>query len=350
MATAAQEAELQALFVLLGDSRSTNAYALAAFTLLVLEHVSTLDFEIEHVWKTKRSWANAFYVRFFALAFRVLSLEPSYGQMRYYTLISVGLFTGHLLTVQTSDAPISSTSQAQAVILSIVIVSVDLVLVARVWILYRRSRIFLWIFLPLIAVELVGILVVGILQVEPLNEYIHAGRFLTGCYSTGTDISLAPQAARTKTSILVVPRLFVAYAVAPTVISFLMFVMTLYKCGTAMIALRPGRTPIFAMFLRDGLLWFLIACSVVGFVIWSRGRPSLVQLSILPNTAITSCCAARVLINIKYAVAVDHIHGAGTTLSTVGTSTIGSAPRRLPIHRGQGDSEPWYLKDSTPGM
>jgi hypothetical protein len=36
-----------------------------------------------------------------------------------------------------------------------------------------------------------------------------------------------------------------------------MFLMTLRKCGATILSMGPGRTPVIALFLRDGVFWFL---------------------------------------------------------------------------------------------
>ncbi|KAJ7068843.1 hypothetical protein C8F01DRAFT_1337481 [Mycena amicta] len=279
MATAAQEAQLEALFVLLADSRSTNSFALAGLTLLVkprLRDPTHLENKTELV--KCLLYMGKYHVIWIAqvLSTQTLSLLDSILHVDFCWHLRGHTDNDTLFRPIVSNQAATSFSMcAQSVILSVVVVSADLVLVARVWILYRRSRILLWILLPLVAVELVGILVVSLLQVGPLQEYIHAGK----------DHSL--RAATLSTSIPAVPRLFVAYSIPPMVVAFVMFVMTLYKCATTMVIMGPGRTPLIAMFLRDGVVWFIIvlACCVMEFVIWSRARPSLLQLVITPTTA-----------------------------------------------------------------
>lgn len=42
-----------------------------------------------------------------------------------------------------------------------------------------------------------------------------------------------------------------------------MFVTTLRKCGATILALGSGRTPVIALFLRDGVFWFLaLVCTL----------------------------------------------------------------------------------------
>lgn len=82
--------------------------------------------------------------------------------------------------------------------------------------------------------------------------------------------------------------------------TFAGFILTVYKCISAIGWDRPIRMPITTLFLRDGVMWFLaafcshtlpvsvrhiliiirpIAVMVVSMVIWSSARPSLSQIT-----------------------------------------------------------------------
>lgn len=47
--------------------------------------------------------------------------------------------------------------------------------------------------------------------------------------------------------------------------SFIIFILTMYKCGLTLAANRPFRMPLFEMFLRDGIFWFLAVFGTPGF-------------------------------------------------------------------------------------
>lgn len=87
--------------------------------------------------------------------------------------------------------------------------------------------------------------------------------------------------------------------------------MTLYKCGITLLTLGPGRTPVIALFLRDGVFWFLAlvrklsipqlsarpnnvrkVVSIVEIVLWDKARPTLAQI---PVVYVVRCFAEHVL-------------------------------------------------------
>jgi len=201
-----------------------------------------------------------------------------------------------MLRAEWSDQICQSFLYGEMILSTIIVVSADIILVFRVWILYSRSRRFLYFMVPLIAAEIIAMIVVGVYTVEPLIHYVHVGPVLGGCYS------------------LEVPRLFTFYAVPSFVTAVLMFSLTAYKCGSTLMVLGPRRTPIIAVFMRDGLFWFLtiLVVSVVEIVLWDRARPTLAEIPVIPSTAFIAIIGARVVLNIKH-IASATIPGAATT-------------------------------------
>ncbi|KAJ6468330.1 hypothetical protein C8R45DRAFT_1018342 [Mycena sanguinolenta] len=142
-------------------------------------------------------------------------------------------------------------------------------------------------------------IVVGVYTIAALKQYIHVGPILGGCYY------------------LEVPRLFTFYAVPPFITAVLMFLMTAFKCGSTLMALGTRRTPVIALFMRDGVFWFLaiLLVSIVELVLWHSARPTLAQIPVIPATACIAVISARVLLNIKQ-VASEVARDAVTTMGT----------------------------------
>ncbi|KAJ7272578.1 hypothetical protein B0H12DRAFT_1091173 [Mycena haematopus] len=244
--------ELKELFILLTDARTTNELAVAALTAVVLEHLVNFPDEVNLVWKSRFSISNVAYI-----------------WIRYFTLVVLCIDISFMLRAEWSDQMCQSFLLGEMVLSTIIVVSADAILVLRVWILYGRSRRFLYIMVPLIAAEIIAMITVGVFTVRPLTQYVHVGPLLGGCYS------------------LEVPRLFTFYAVPPFVTAVLMFFMTAYKCGSALMAHGRTETPIIAVFMRDGLFWFLalLVVSIVEIVLWDKARPTLAQIPVVPSTA-----------------------------------------------------------------
>ncbi|KAJ7471481.1 hypothetical protein B0H11DRAFT_1370086 [Mycena galericulata] len=180
----------------------------------------------------------------------------------------------------------------------------------------------LYFLLPLVTVEIITMITVGVLTILPLRDFFHIGPAILGCYS------------------LSVPRYFTFYAVPLVATSFTMFLMTLYKCGHTLLANRGAPMPIIKLFLRDGVFWFLaiFAISFAELLVWARGRPGLAQATVAPATVLNSAIGTRILLNLKRIAAVDTIQNS-TDIPTMelGTiTTIGRAP--------DASSRPWFLR------
>ncbi|KAJ7231124.1 hypothetical protein C8J57DRAFT_1533928 [Mycena rebaudengoi] len=170
---------------------------------------------------------------------------------RYFSLIAVGLDTSGGITC---------------------VVSSHFVLMLRVWILFGRRKWLIWFFTMMAIAEVVVMFVDSLstvatppdreLQFLTKNHYADVPRFLT-------------------TSI--------------------MFVMTLYKCGMTLLRSDHRVMPVWKLFLRDGVVWFLAVFLAGGaeLLIWTSRRESLKQLLIVPALVVYSIVSSRALLNIK---------------------------------------------------
>ncbi|KAJ6581112.1 hypothetical protein B0H19DRAFT_1251358 [Mycena capillaripes] len=323
------------LFGLLVDARTTNelagessnaiphlvisfCFAVAALTIVALEHIANFPEEVINlIWKSRFSISSASYIwiRYFTLL--ALSIDISFMLRAEWSDHQAVSFTGD--TDPTEIIKISpqlpiflirrdgylhynryfSGSHSSLAVCILFCATRLLVTQRRVWILYGRSQKLLYFMVPLIAAEIIAMIAVGVYTIRALEQYVHVGPILGGCYS------------------LQVPRLFTFYAVPPFVTAVLMFSITAFKCGTTLIALGPRRTPVIALFLRDGVFWFLalVLVSVVEIVLWDRARPTLAQIPVVPSTAFIAMISARVVLNIKH-IASNTAMTAATTVET----------------------------------
>ncbi|KAF7349036.1 hypothetical protein MVEN_01425200 [Mycena venus] len=204
--------------------------------------------------------------------------------------------------------------KVQGITSTIVIATVDFVLMLRVWIMYGRPRLFVWLFLFLgisevtimTAVDFVayaqmtgmhpfflvecnnGLVLTGF---DSGTEYVHLGPILPGCYAYN------------------VPRFLTLYAAAPLFVTFIMFAMTIYKCGSTLRQNAHQIMPLWRLFLRDGVLWFLTVFAAAGaaLLIWTMRRSTLKQLLVVPSTVVYSIVASRTLLNIKAIMAEEQV-------------------------------------------
>ncbi|KAJ6485800.1 hypothetical protein C8R45DRAFT_997914 [Mycena sanguinolenta] len=309
MGTPSSLQELQALFGLLRDARTTNELAIAALTVVVLEHLVNFPDEVNLVWKSRFSVSNVAYIG-----------------IRYFTLIVLCIDLSFMLRAEWSDHTCQAFLLGEMVLSTTIVVLADAILVFRVWILYRRSRTLLYVMVPLITAEIIAMLIVGVYTIRPLTDYVHVGPLLGGCYS------------------LEVPRLFTYYAVPPFITAVVMFGMTAVKCGTALMANGRNRTPIMAVFMRDGLFWFLalLLVSIVEIVLWHNGRPTLAQIPVVPSTAFIAIISARVVLNIKQIASTTHVPSTTLAGGTMAVETAFEARRP-----GTVDTAGWANSEDT---
>ncbi|KAJ7723777.1 hypothetical protein B0H16DRAFT_1737045 [Mycena metata] len=176
----------------------------------------------------------------------------------------------------------------------------------RVWILYDKKRWLLYLLVPMIALEIVTMALVSHYTIASVRECWALSWPLVGCYPRGPVGN--------------VPRYFAFYSVPVLVVSMVMFRMTCYKCGKTLLTHGRAQMPIYNMFLRDGVFWFvaIFMTFIPEVVIWARARQSLAELLIAcvlpkyelalahiivarlsPGLPVTSIIGSRVLMNIK---------------------------------------------------
>ncbi|KAJ7166658.1 hypothetical protein C8R46DRAFT_1219061 [Mycena filopes] len=267
----ASEAELQAeLFQLIADAQTTNYLTAAALTVAVLELAANFEDE-QQLW------------------------------MRYFSLVTVTIYASFMFREVKSD-------HAEAVTSSLVGTTADMILCLRqvtsqiVWVLYGKSRRLLYIFVPFLIAEFIVEVVVGIFTILPLGQFFHIGQteypwmLLFESVRLSVDVDCLATHHHQE-----VPRYFTYYAVPFTTMSFVMFCMTLYKCGLTMFEHRAVKMPLISLFLRDGVFWFLtiFAISIAELFVWARGRPSLAQSTVSTWTILNAIVGARILLNLK---------------------------------------------------
>ncbi|KAJ7661093.1 hypothetical protein B0H17DRAFT_1212373 [Mycena rosella] len=282
------------------DARTTNAMILGALALVAYDHLITFQDEVEFMW-TGGIWTT----------------NTVYLWNRYFTLISLSYDASVMLSPFKSNAvrsrhlPLSLLTvtyfigmrQEEAVTCTLILATVDFILVLRVWILYGKRRMLLYLLVPMIGLEIMTMALVSHYTIASVKEYWDLPFPLTGCY---------PRAA--------VPRFFAFYSVPMLVVSMAMFLMTVYKCGKTLLTHGRAQMPIYNMFLRDGVFWF-VAVFVVFLpevIIWACARKSLAEILIGPGLAVISIIGSRVLLNIKSIKLASGLPTTATTATALG--------------------------------
>ncbi|KAF8884793.1 hypothetical protein BD779DRAFT_1535400, partial [Infundibulicybe gibba] len=128
---------------------------------------------------------------------------------------------------------------------TVLVNTIDVILAFRVWILYEKNRKLLWFLTILISMELISMSVLGAVAVSTMTNFLHLGPPILGCWPAGTDFDPS--------------RLYYYYTTPTIIASFIMFLMTVYRC----LFRNQMRTPILSLFLRDGAFWFLAVILVL---------------------------------------------------------------------------------------
>ncbi|KAJ7172791.1 hypothetical protein C8R43DRAFT_1230920 [Mycena crocata] len=270
----------QEVWQVLADARTTNSMILGALSLVAYDHLITFQDEVELMWKSALCTTNAVYL-----------------WNRYFTLIALSYDASVMLSPYKSNAayvliptlkPLAEVSwqmyQGEAVTCTMILATVDFILVLRVWILYGKKRMLLYVLVPMIGLEIMTMGVVSHYTIASVKEYWDLPFPLSGCYPMGN-----------------VPRYFAFYSVPVLVVSMAMFLMTVYKCGKTLMTHGRAHMPIYNMFLRDGVFWFvaIFVTFIPEVAIWARARQSLAEVLIAPGLAVTSIIGSRVLLNIR---------------------------------------------------
>ncbi|KAJ6517467.1 hypothetical protein C8R47DRAFT_1255082 [Mycena vitilis] len=280
-------AALEELLLLIQDAKTTSYFAVAALAFLIYDHILSLDHEIEFVWKNKRK-TLASYV---------------YLWNRYFTLIITCINTSVLVRVIDTDTAYDSQiyTQFEGVSSTLIVATVDVILLLRVWILFGKSRSLFYFMVPLMIVEIGVMFFIAAFTIQTANKYVHVGPILPGCFS------------------LTVPKLFTVYPIPSFVVTSIMFCLTVYNCKHRLGATFRTRNtmPLVHLFLRDGIYWFLaiVAVNPPQIIIWAAARPTLTELLIIPSIVVYSIIGSRVLLNIMEIMTVGVVHSEGQIYS-----------------------------------
>ncbi|KAJ7153030.1 hypothetical protein C8R43DRAFT_1126881 [Mycena crocata] len=239
---------------IVSDARLTNYLAASAVAILIADYFATVDQETTHT-----------------IFFQLWN--------RYSTIITV-------MSCATFMFKEIKSNKTEGLVSTLLVASFDLMLTMRVWILYGKTHRMAWILFPMLVAELALMLVILLLPATYLDDFVHLGPVLPGCYFT-------------------VPAMrgpyFAFYALPPLLVTFAMFILTVYKCIKTLRRNKNVEMPIVTLFLRDGIIWFIVVFGVDGvqMLVWATGRATLTQVLIIPCLVLYSLVSSRVLLNTK---------------------------------------------------
>lgn len=198
---------------ILRKTQAVSYSEVAAVTVLTWDIIVTLSEEIELIWQKQWSPAKIMYViaRYLPWAFQMALLA-----------INVNGSTG----LHFSISECKKWMAVQAVILQLIVTSVDVILLMRVYALFNKNKRLLSVLSALFVAELTLLSYILAVITPKLT-------FSDTCFVTSS------------------PPFFVAYWVVSLVFETILFVLTLYKFGYA-VQQGWGRRPVMKEFVADG--------------------------------------------------------------------------------------------------
>ncbi|KAJ6574457.1 hypothetical protein B0H19DRAFT_1124539 [Mycena capillaripes] len=261
------------LLQLVADSRLTG-YLAGTY-----DYFLCIPEEVELMWKSRWRIAKIIYAGF------VSSGDCTFSSFGIAILVSS---RSHNIAVIVRDI---TSSQLQGSSSTVLIATVDFVLMLRVWILYGRPRWMVFLFAFLGMCEII-VDVFAYRQMKGLVSVSSPMSIIKGCYA----YSAISRAAS-----------LISHTV--NLQTFIMFAMTLYKCIRTLYSADHRVMPVWRLFLRDGVVWFVFVFAAGGsaLLIWTVGRETLKQVLMVyvPALVVYSSVSSHTLLNIKRIMASE---------------------------------------------
>ncbi|KAJ7218862.1 hypothetical protein B0H12DRAFT_1078637 [Mycena haematopus] len=160
--------------------------------------------------------------------------------------------------------------QVQGLAGTIIVGTVDVVLLLRVHALYGNSKRMLIFLIPLILCEIISMAVISIFSDLPLKSSAHFDGLL-GCYAL---YLLRPFS-------LAVPRFLTFYNIPALAVvrNFMVFFILQIVLITTTVIYNVYFDPLQVLFARDGIIWFIAVLLIAStnIVIWAAGRSTLAE-------------------------------------------------------------------------
>ncbi|TDL18504.1 hypothetical protein BD410DRAFT_793209 [Rickenella mellea] len=263
---------IEALPKLVRDARTVDRSGVAACVCLIYEIFITFDQEVEYIWKSRWTLPKVLYLwtRYFALFVQVIAIAES-TSMKVTTTVCAGWAYFEGITGQ------------------MLVMGVELLLMLRVWALYKRDRRVLYFLVALYIAEvtantvILGMSLPGIKSVPPLRGLFPPDFPLSGCFP------------------IKVPKFFFSYWI-PTLIfeSVLFILMTL---NFVRLARGNKPMPLLTLFFRDGTVYYAVifAALLIQVLLYELVNSALAQVAIGWQLTMFSIMGARLVLNLRAA-------------------------------------------------
>ncbi|KAJ3502187.1 hypothetical protein NLJ89_g8998 [Agrocybe chaxingu] len=260
-------------------------FQLAAFVMLVYDHILTFDQEVDRIWKQKFSGASLlFFINRYVTPLQFIIILDAFHD-----------------PIWTTEACANFVIFEGASTVSLVAVC-QLIMILRVYALWGRS-LHILVFLLVLWAAQIAVSVVGLRTGFP----VPLPPILTGCILTGKGA--------------VFPSLWVA----PLVTDSCIFILTIWR--TREYLRDSGKIPTIHVFVRDGALYFftIFMANLMNTLIFFLAEDDLKAIGASFSQLITAVMVSRLVLNLRSSSSI-------TPYSTSVVSAYDSHPGRLNAH------------------
>ncbi|TDL18500.1 hypothetical protein BD410DRAFT_900816 [Rickenella mellea] len=269
MATATS---IEALFKLVRDSQTVDRSGVAAIACLVYDIFITIDQEVDYVWKSR--WTIPKYLYLWA---------------RYFALFIQIVATAEQTSTQVTNKVCAGWAYFEGITGQMLVMGIELLLMLRVWALYKRDRRMLYILVALYIAEvtantvILGMALPGLTSVAPLRTLFPPGFPLSGCLPTS------------------VPKFFFSYWIPTLVFEGILFILMFINF--VRLAREHTPMPLLKRFFRDGTVYYAVifAALLVQVLLYELVNSALSEVAIGWQLTMFSIMGSRLVLNLRAA-------------------------------------------------
>lgn len=246
---------------ILSAKRDHEACAIAAIVWMIWDTIINWEDEVRYLWRGHARW-----------------VQWMYAFIRYAPIIHGGYVLSHYNTTGNPPARCRAYIAYELSFLELLTIAVEIILVIRVFVLYKQNRI--------LKAAIIAAFVAEIICMMVLVSFVIKGQ-------TFTDDCIAATS----------PRIFIAYWLSSLAFETFLFVLTLAKCSRGSFrARRVARTrSVLFLFLRDGTWAFalIFVAMLLNTLMYQLNNTPRAGIGYYWELAVLSYAGSHVILNIR---------------------------------------------------
>ncbi|TDL22911.1 hypothetical protein BD410DRAFT_839241 [Rickenella mellea] len=274
---------IEAVFKLVRDSQTVERSQVAAIACLVYDIFITLDQEVDYIWKSVLREQNGECLRMLIVFHRSRWTIPKYLYLwgRYFALfiqiVATAARKSRINCVCLHPSPqfisliiisCAGWSYFEGITGQMLVMGIELLLMLRVWALYKRDRRILYMLVALYVAEvtantvILGVALPRFTPIAPLHSIFPPGFPLSGCLP------------------IQVPRFFFSYWIPVLLFESILFILMLINF--VRLAREHAPMPLLKRFFRDGTVYYAVifAALLVQVLLYELVNSALAQVAI----------------------------------------------------------------------